>query len=156
MVKVARLDPLQMLLVGSVLEATVFVFEVPTGLMADAVSRRLSVIIGHALTGAGFLMLALFPAFWVILASQVVWGIGATFISGAYAAWVTDEVGIEASRSLFLRAAQWGQIGNAIGIVASVMLAQVSLRLPVAVGAIGFLGLSLAMVAWMGETGFKP
>lgn len=156
MVEVARLDPLQMLLVGAVLEGTVFVFEIPTGLMADAVSRRLSVIVGHALTGAGFLLLVVFPRFWMILASQVVWGIGATFISGAYAAWVTDEVGVEASRSLFLRAAQWGQVGGAIGIVASVMLAQVSLQLPIAVGAIGFLALSLAMAAWMRETGFKP
>ena len=66
MVEVARLDPLQMLLVGAVLEGTVFVFEVPTGLMADAVSRRLSVIIGHALTGVGFLMLVAFPGFWMI------------------------------------------------------------------------------------------
>ena len=156
MVEVARLDPLQMVLVGTVLEGVVFVFEVPTGLLADAVSRRLSVIVGHALTGAGFLMMVAFPAFWMILASQVVWGIGATFISGAYAAWVTDEVGVAASGSLFLRAAQWGQVGSAIGIVASVTLAQVSLQLPIAVGAVGILALSLAMAAWMRETGFKP
>ena len=54
MVQVAGLDPLQMVLVGTVLEASVFLFEVPTGVVADVVSRRLSVIIGYAIIGAGF------------------------------------------------------------------------------------------------------
>jgi DHA3 family tetracycline resistance protein-like MFS transporter len=156
MAKVARLDPLQMVLVGTVLEGTVFLFEVPTGIVADIVSRRLSVIIGHALTGLGFLLLALFPNFWMILASQVVWGIGATFNSGAYAAWVVDEVGIERAGNLFLRAAQRGQVGGAVGIVASVALAQLSLALPIIVGACGYIALAAAMIAWMPETGFKP
>jgi MFS transporter, DHA3 family, tetracycline resistance protein len=156
MVKVAHLDPLQMVLVGTVLEGAVFLFEIPTGIVADAVSRRLSVIVGHALTGLGFLILALFPTFGMILVSQLVWGIGATFISGAYAAWLTDEVGVERAGDVFLRAAQRRQIGGMIGIAASVLLAQVSLQLPIAVGAVGILGLSIAMLVWMRETGFAP
>jgi hypothetical protein len=36
------LDPLQLVLVGTVLEATCFLFEVPTGVVADRYSRRLS------------------------------------------------------------------------------------------------------------------
>ena len=51
MVEVAGLDPLQMVLVGTVLEASVFLLEIPTGALADTVSRRLSVIIGHAIIG---------------------------------------------------------------------------------------------------------
>ena len=125
MVKVAGLDPLQMLLVGTVLEATIFLFEIPTGIIADAVSRRLSVTIGHVLTGLGFLMLALLPTFWMIVLSQIIWGIGATFISGAYAAWLTDEVRVARSGGVFLRASQRGQMGRMIGIFASVGLAQV-------------------------------
>jgi DHA3 family tetracycline resistance protein-like MFS transporter len=156
MVKVAGLDPLQMVLVGTVLEGSVFLFEIPTGVVADAVSRRLSVIIGHALTGLGFLVLALFPTFGMILLSQVIWGIGATFISGAYAAWLTDEVGVARVGDVFLHAAQRRQIGGALGIVVSVALAQYSLQLPVIVGSIGVLALSLAMWAWMRETGFVP
>jgi DHA3 family tetracycline resistance protein-like MFS transporter len=156
MATVAKLDPLQMVLVGTVLEGAVFLFEVPTGVVADAVSRRLSVIIGHALTGLGFLLLGLFPNFWMILAAQVVWGIGSTFISGAYAAWVSDEVGVGRAGNLFLRASQWRQAGGALGIVASVALAQVSLALPIIVGSCGFLAIVGAMIAWMPETGFKP
>ena len=58
MVEVAGLDPLQMVLVGTVLEGWLFLFEIPTGVVADAVSRRLSVIIGHVMIGVGFLVLA--------------------------------------------------------------------------------------------------
>ena len=39
-VEVAHLDPLRLLLVGSVLELTCLVFQIPTGLFADAFSRR--------------------------------------------------------------------------------------------------------------------
>ena len=69
MVEVAGLDPLQMVLVGTVLEGSVFLFEIPTGVVADAVSRKLSVIIGHGMIGVGFLVLALFPSFAFILLS---------------------------------------------------------------------------------------
>ena len=57
MVEVAGLDPLQMVLVGTVLELSVFLFEIPTGVVADVVSRKLSVVIGHAMMGLGFLSL---------------------------------------------------------------------------------------------------
>ena len=53
MVEVAYLDPLQMVLVGTVLEVSTFLFEIPTGVVADVVSRKVSVIIGHAMIGGG-------------------------------------------------------------------------------------------------------
>ena len=109
-------------------------------------------IAGHLLTGLAFLVMAFFPTFAMILVSQVVWGVGATLISGAYAAWLTDEVGVARSGGVFLRAAQWRQIAGAIGIVAAVALAQWSLRAPIIAGAIGILALSGAMLLWMGET----
>jgi len=83
------LTPLQLVLVGTTLEVTAFVFEIPTGVVADIYSRRLSVIIGTFLFGLGFLVEGLFPLFWVVLLSQVIWGLGWTFISGAHEAWIT-------------------------------------------------------------------
>src|SRR5215510_14843319 len=49
------LSRLQLVLVGTVLEAVIFVFEIPTGVVADVYSRRLSVIIGAFLVGVGFI-----------------------------------------------------------------------------------------------------
>jgi len=53
---VAGLTPVQLVLVGTTLEVSAFLFEVPTGVVADAYSRRLSIIIGYFLMGAGFLV----------------------------------------------------------------------------------------------------
>ena len=44
-VTVVGMSPLQLVLVGTFMELTVFLFEVPTGIVADVYSRRLSVVI---------------------------------------------------------------------------------------------------------------
>ena len=58
---VAGLTPVQLILVGTVLEISAFVFEVPTGIVADVYSRKLSIIIGYILMGIGFLVEGFFP-----------------------------------------------------------------------------------------------
>ena len=156
MVEVAGLDPLQMVLVGTVLELSVFLFEIPTGVVADVVSRKLSVVIGHAMMGIGFLVLALWPTFTVILLSQVIWGVGATFISGAYAAWLSAEIGVDRANRGFLRGSQLAHGGAFVGIGLAVGLGHVSIQLPIVVGSIGFLVLAGAMWLSMRETVFQP
>ncbi|HYD09795.1 MAG TPA: MFS transporter, partial [Acidimicrobiales bacterium] len=137
-------------LVGSVLEGTVLLFEVPTGVVADAVSRRLSVLIGVFLTGAGFLLYAV-PSFPVVLAGQVVWGLGATFVSGANVAWMVDEVGEAESKPLLLRAAQRAQVAQFAGIAAGVGLGSIALGLPGAMGGVVYLLLGLWLLRAMQE-----
>jgi DHA3 family tetracycline resistance protein-like MFS transporter len=156
MVEVAGLDPLQMVLVGTVLEFSVFVFEIPTGVLADAVSRRLSVIIGHAIVGAGFLIIVVWPNFYAILLSQMIWGFGYTFISGAYAAWVSSELGVHRANEAFLRGSQLSHAAALLGIVVAVALAHVSLALPIAAGSIGMIVLAIVLSALMREDNFQP
>ncbi len=92
-VTVAELTPLQLVLVGTALELTVFVFEIPTGVVADVFSRKLSIVVGFLLIGTGFSLEGSFPIFAIILLGQLVWGIGYTFTSGATQAWISDEIG---------------------------------------------------------------
>jgi DHA3 family tetracycline resistance protein-like MFS transporter len=93
MIQDAHLDALQLVLVGTTLELSAFIFEVPTGVLADTVSRRLSVIIGTALIGLGLIVWGAWTLFATILLAQVLWGIGVTFTSGATQAWISDETG---------------------------------------------------------------
>ncbi len=155
-VKVAHFDPLQLVLVGTALEASTFLFEVPTGIVADVYSRRLSIIVGVVLTGAGFLLWGAFSLFWTIVAAQVVWGLGYTFISGATEAWIADEVGEERSGAAFLRGAQAGQVGALAGIVLSVVFANVNLHLPLLLSGGLLLTLAAFMALCMPENGFAP
>jgi DHA3 family tetracycline resistance protein-like MFS transporter len=154
-VQVAHLDPLRLLLVGSVLELTCLVFQVPTGLFADAFSRRWAVAAGCSLVGAGFILEGSIPQFTSILVSQVVWGIGATLSDGAEDAWITDEVGQEPAGRLFLRASQIGQVAGLIGIFVGVGLASIRLNLPILVGGALLVLLGVYLFFAMTEAGFN-
>ena len=153
---IARLNPLQLVLVGTALEASIFIFEVPTGVLADSVSRRLSVIIGIFLIGVAFLVNGIWPLFWVILAAQVLWGLGYTFTSGASQAWISDEIGEENAGSAYIRAARWDQWGGIAGTILSVLLALVSIRVPILAGGALFLVLGVYLALYMPEDGYSP
>ncbi len=153
----AGLNPLQLVLVGTALELSVFLFEVPTGVVADTVSRRRSVIIGVFVTGVGFVLEGALPIFAVILAAQVVWGLGYTFISGAIEAWIADELGDNtATTRAFLRSTQLRQLAALTGIGASVALASVALGLPLIVAGLGHLAIGVYLLLVMPERNFRP
>jgi DHA3 family tetracycline resistance protein-like MFS transporter len=157
MIQVAKLNALQLVLVGTTLEASAFLFEVPTGVLADTVSRRLSVIIGTALIGVGLMVWGAWPLFGTILLGQVLWGVGFTFTSGATQAWISDETGNVQTGRIFLRGAQWGWAAGALGIVASVPLAAVwGLQAPILAGGIGYLLTAVALVLLMPERHWSP
>jgi DHA3 family tetracycline resistance protein-like MFS transporter len=155
-VQVVNLDVFQLVILGTVLEATVFLFEIPTGVVADVYSRRLSVIIGIAMMGVGFMVEGLVPAYLTVLLAQVIWGIGWTFLSGAQSAWITDEVGVKKAGDLFLSGRQVLQVGSLAGIAIAVPLANISLQLPYFIGGGLYLLLALILILFMDETGFKP
>jgi len=155
-VQTAGLNPLQLVLLGTALELSVFVFEVPTGIVADLHSRRLSVIVGYALVGAGFMLEGALPLFATILLAQVVWGIGYTFTSGAQDAWLADEIGEERLAQAYLRASQVGRAGTLAGLLVSISLGRVNLALPFLVSGALLVGLALFLLLFMPETGFAP
>ncbi|HEX7588050.1 MAG TPA: MFS transporter [Anaerolineae bacterium] len=153
-VTVVGLNPLQLVLVGTTLEATAFIFEIPTGVVADVYSRRLSVIVGYLLIGIGFLIEGLYPFFATVLLAQVIWGIGYTFTSGALEAWLSDEIGEENAGRGFLRAAQVVQFTTLAGIVASVTLGSEHINLPIVAGGAGYIALGIFLALFMTEHGF--
>ena len=57
--------------------------EVPTGVIADTYSRRLSVIIGVLIMGGAFVLEGLAPLVAAVLLAEVIAGVGETFLSGA-------------------------------------------------------------------------
>ncbi len=150
------LNPLQLVLVGTMLELSAAIFEIPTGLVADIYGRRLSVIIGTVFIGLGFIIEGSFPVWGMVLLGQAVWGFGWTFISGALDAWIADEVGPERAGVAYLRGSQVAQAAGLIAILPSVLLANVALRLPIVLGGALFVGLAGFMFLFMPEEGFRP
>ncbi|MFC7884102.1 MFS transporter [Streptomyces sp. NPDC057376] len=66
--------------------------EVPSGAWADAVSRRLLLVLGPLLTAAGFALWVLVPSYGAFALGFVLWGAGGALGSGALEALVYDEL----------------------------------------------------------------
>jgi len=155
-IQVAHLTPLQLVLVGTTVEASIMLFEVPTGVVAVVYSRRLSVIIGIALIGMGFLLEGSLPFFITILLAQVLWGLGYTFTSGATQAWVTDEIGEARANQAFLRSNQFELGGALAGMLLAILVGGGGVRLPILVGGCIYLLLAGILAVTMPENGFQP
>jgi MFS transporter, DHA3 family, tetracycline resistance protein len=153
-VREVHMSPLQLVLTGTVMEVAVFLFEVPTGALADTYGRRLSLIVAFAVQGAAIVVVGAVPEFWPIAAAWFLWGIGATFESGAYEAWIVDEVGPDRAGRVFLRGARLRYAGALVGLTASVAIALWSLQAAVIAGGILTLLCALGCAVVMPETGF--
>ncbi len=154
--QMAELNPLQLVLLGTVLELSIFIFEIPTGIVADLKSRKTSVIIGYLLIGCGFILEGSFQLFGTILLAQMLWGIGYTFISGAEDAWLADEIGEEKLTAVYLRGTQVRQLVGFVGIFINVALASIALNIPFLIGGTLQILLAIALIFIMPETGFHP
>lgn len=137
------LSPLQLVLLGTIYEAAIFVAEIPTGVVADLYSRRLSVIISYLVIGSSFVASALVSEYWMLVIAQIGIGIGFTFHSGAETAWITDELGSsDDAEPLILRRGQVQFVAAIIGISIFALLAVIT-SLTFAVAATG-----LVLIAW--------
>jgi DHA3 family tetracycline resistance protein-like MFS transporter len=109
-VQTVGMSPLQLVLVGTFMELTIFVCEIPTGIVADVVSRRLSIVVGYLVMGAAIVFCGLVAEAWAVMAAWSLWGLGYTFTSGAEDAWLADEIGVEHVQPVYLRSAQIGRL----------------------------------------------
>jgi DHA3 family tetracycline resistance protein-like MFS transporter len=154
LVSVLDLSPLQLVLMGTVMEGTVFLFEIPTGVVADTYSRRLSLVIGFVGMGAAWLLVGVVTSPPVVIALWALWGVSYTFTSGAYEAWITDEVGVDRVPGVFLRGARFTYVGSFVGLLVFVGLGTVSLRAAVISSGAVTIACGLACAFLMPETGF--
>jgi DHA3 family tetracycline resistance protein-like MFS transporter len=149
------LSPLELVLMGTAMEAAVFLFEVPTGVLADTFSRRASLIVGYLGMGAAWMAVALVSEPWAIIALWALWGISYTFTSGAEEAWITDEVGVEEVGRVFLSGERVHYIGSIGGLILQVGIGVVSLQAGVIVGGAAVFVAGVLCLFLMPETGFR-
>jgi DHA3 family tetracycline resistance protein-like MFS transporter len=143
-------------LVGTVLEAAYFLFEVPTGVIADVYSRRRSIILGYLIVGGGFILEGSVPLFGMILLAEVIRAVGEACLSGATQAWLADEVGEDRIGALFVRGSQLRRLAGLLGIGASVGLGTIAIQLPIVVGGALSVLLAVFLLVVMPERGFRP
>jgi MFS transporter, DHA3 family, tetracycline resistance protein len=156
LIKVAGFNPIQLVLIGTLRQAMNFFFQVPTGILSDMYSRRIAVVLGILLTGAGYLVEGLWSVSAIIFTAQVLVGLGSTLMNGADTAWVADEVGAEHVGPVYIRAAQIGSLLSLPGIALSALLVNISLNLPLVLSGSLFIALSILLAFVMPERHFIP
>jgi DHA3 family tetracycline resistance protein-like MFS transporter len=155
-VKDAGLNPFQLVVLGTVLEGVYFLLQLPTGLLADLVSRRGCVVAGVLIYAGGLVMQGASPAYLNLLLAQAVLALGAALMSGAQDSWVADEIRESEMTPVFLRAARLGLVGTIAGSLLSGVLAMISLNAPLLISGILMAVGGLALALLMPENHFHP
>jgi MFS transporter, DHA3 family, tetracycline resistance protein len=166
-VTTGRLNPLQLVLLGTSLELSYFLFQLPTGVLADVVSRRLCVLGGLLILGLGLVIEGLSAAFANLVVAQVVLGLGYALNNGALEAWIADELALppEADGAdhsqrpiagVYMRATQLGLAGTVAGSLLSGVIALGGLNLPLLTGGSLICLLALGTALVMPERNFTP
>ncbi|WP_217239583.1 MFS transporter [Streptomyces sp. AC555_RSS877] len=102
---------------------TSVLLEVPSGVWADAVSRRTLLWIGPLLTAVGFALWVTVPSYGAFALGFVLWGAGGALGSGAQEALVYDELDRLGAADRYARATGRARAARLLGTMASVGLA---------------------------------
>ena len=131
----------EFMLLMTVLNFSAFVFEVPTGVIADKFSRKWSICLGTALMTGGVVIMLVTVNFALLALGFLCWGLGSSLVSGADSALLYDSLEAENEAEHFQAI-----IGNAISLgLATTVLGTLAGGLIVKV-----LGLSGPMWVWLG------
>ena len=122
----------QIAMLAAIFEATILVWEVPSGIWADRISRRSAVIFSEICLTVGGLLFVGLPGLWFFIIAEIMQGMGEAFGSGSLEAWVVDELQIGEKRreteSLFALALRWKTIAMLAGAVLGGVLGAGNLR----------------------------
>jgi MFS family permease len=135
-----------------------FLFEIPTGAIADFFGRKRSVIIGLWVYAASFLIYFFSQNFWQFLLAEVINALAATCISGALEALVVDSLdfyGYQGKLEALFRRAEVRSIGVIIGAVAGAFVGQYGLAWPWLMSAVSFAGLAAISGRMFHDTGIS-
>lgn len=156
LVRSAHLDPFELVLLGTVLEAAYFLFQVPTGVLADRAGRRRAVVLGFLGLGAGLVLQGSVAALSVILAAQVVYALGAALVDGALEACIADELQDRDLGRVYTRGTQVGLLATVAGSLASALLLTVGNRVPLLAAGSLLVAFAVLLTVVMPERHFQP
>lgn len=156
LVRSAHLNAFELVLLGTVLEAAYFLFQVPTGVLADRVGRRPAVLLGFLGLGAGLVLQGSVAALAVILAAQVVYALGAALVDGALEAWIADELQDVDLGRVYTRGTQVDLLATVAGSLVSALLLTAGTRVPLIAAGVLLVAFAVLLTIVMPERHFRP
>ena len=160
----AGLSFFEVFVANAAFSAGMVVFEVPTGVVADTLGRRVSFLLSVSVLGATTLLyvaLAHVGAGVVPFALvSIGMGLGFTFYSGAMEAWLVDALAVTGYQGLldhvFARGQQVTGAAMLVGTVGGGLLGQINLSLPYILRSLLLFAVFVVAYVVMYDLGFVP
>ena len=160
----AGLDIFQVMLTNAAFTLGMVVFEIPTGVVADTLGRRVSLLLCLATLLVATLLYVATAwrdwGFWPFMGTSVLLGLGYTFYTGAVDAWLVDALKAtgytEPLEPVFAKGQMVFGAAMLVGTLGGGLLGQIDLFLPYLVRAVIFVPLLGAAWLAMVEIGFTP
>ena len=164
LIREGGLSIFQVMLVNAAFTVGQMVFEVPTGVIADTIGRKASMLLCMVTLLVSTLLYVITPTWgwgiWGFVGASVILGLGFTFQTGAVDAWVVDALDATDWARPKDKVFAWGQMasggGMLVGSLLGGLLGQIGLSWPYVVRA-ALLGVAaLAVVVLVRDIGFTP
>ena len=94
--------------IWSIIVATMFLSEIPTGLLADRIGHKWAIVLALALQALGEVIYLFAQAYWIFVLDAIVAGVGFAFGSGCVAALVHDSL---------QSSGREGEMSEALGVI---------------------------------------
>jgi MFS family permease len=133
----------------------VFLFEIPTGTVADFFGRKISMLLGSIVSILAICVYVSYPNFYVFMAGETIWAVAFTLKSGANEALIYDSLKMigreERSKIVFSRMESFKMAGILTGgLLGGVVARYGGLKMPLLSMIVPF-GLSAVFVAMLQE-----
>jgi DHA3 family tetracycline resistance protein-like MFS transporter len=150
-----QINLFEIALLAATFEASILLFEMPTGLVADIYGRRISVILSAVFSLISGFVFIFFPFLAGFVVAEILAGLGETLRSGALEAWLVDSLKHEGKeekvKSAFAVGTKFKSAGNLLGLVLGGYLASLNMKLVWVPFTALFLILSLFLIMKMKE-----
>jgi MFS family permease len=160
----AGLTIFEVFVANAAFTAAMALFEVPTGVVADTLGRRVSFLLSEATLALGTLayvgVAVIHGGLLLFCLAGVILGLGYTFYSGAVEAWLVDALKATGYQreldGVFARASMVSSVAMIVGTVGGGLLGQVNLSFPyIARAALVLMAFAVGFRT-MHEIGFTP
>lgn len=164
LIRSGHLGIFQVMIVNAVFTVGQMAFEVPTGVVADTIGRRASVLLALVTLMISTLLYVATPhwglGIWGFIGASIILGLGFTFQTGSVDAWMVDALDATGWDKPKDRVFAWGQMASGGGMLTGSLLGgllgQINLSLPF-LARTGLLAVAFVVVAiTVRDVGFTP